>query len=229
MAENPRPSAAPKQEEFNNTDGDHDSGVDESTQGHEATTNGDLGSPKKSPTKIPAPKKLSMTSPTKTPTKTTPKTPEAPSADKKKVPMNKVQVGAAPSPNLKTVTSKIGSLQNTSYKPGGGKVKIENRKLDWKAQPRIAAKNDTYTPGGGDKKIQQVKLQWNAKSKIGSLENATHKPGGGDKKIESVKLDFKDKAKPKIGSKDNMKHTPGGGTVKNPEENGEPVQVSITT
>lgn len=68
--------------------------------------------------------------------------------------MNKVQVGAAPSPNLKTVRSKIGSLDNASYKPGGGKVKIENRKLDFsKAQPKIAAKNDKYTPSGGDKKV----------------------------------------------------------------------------
>jgi microtubule-associated protein tau len=70
------------------------------------------------------------------------------------VPMNKVQVGSAPSPNLKTVRSKIGSLDNASYKPGGGKFKIENRKLDFsKTQPKIAAKNDTYVPGGGDKKV----------------------------------------------------------------------------
>jgi len=70
------------------------------------------------------------------------------------VPMNKVQVGAAPSPNLKTVRSKIGSLDNASYKPGGGKVKIENRKLDFsKAQPKIAAKNEKYAPSGGDKKV----------------------------------------------------------------------------
>jgi len=68
--------------------------------------------------------------------------------------MNKVQVGAAPSPNLKTVRSKIGSLDNASYKPGGGKVKIENRKLDFsKAQPKIAAKNEKYAPSGGDKKV----------------------------------------------------------------------------
>lgn len=201
-----------------NTDGDHDSGVDETTQRHEApTTNGDLGSPNKSPSKIPAPKKLSMPSPTKS-MKGSPKTPEGPpsTGDKKKVPMNKVQVGAAPSPNLKTVRSKIGSFDNTSHRPGGGHVKIESRKLDFShAQPRIAAKNDTYTPGGGDKKITQVKLQWTAKSKVGSLDNASHKPGGGDKKIESMKLDFKDKAKPKIGSTDNIKHKPGGGAVKN--------------
>ncbi|CAA9993424.1 unnamed protein product [Nesidiocoris tenuis] len=136
------------------------------------------------------------------------------SPDRIKLPMNKIQVGAAPSPNLKVVRSKIGSLENAKHKPGGGNVKIESRKLDFKTGSRIEAKNDAYAPGGGEKKIQQVKLQWNAKSKIGSLENATHKPGGGDKKIETVKLDFKDKAKPKIGSKDNIKHIPGGGNVK---------------
>lgn len=77
--------------------------------------------------------------------------------DDAEVPMNKIQVGAAPSPNLKTVRSKIGSLENASYKPGGGKVKIENRKLDFsKAQPKIAAKNDKYTPSGGDKKVGSV-------------------------------------------------------------------------
>lgn len=69
------------------------------------------------------------------------------------LPMNKVQVGSAPSPNLKVVRSKIGSLQNTSHKPGGGQVKIENRKLEWKAGTRVEAKNNAYVPGGGDKKV----------------------------------------------------------------------------
>ncbi|XP_076759786.1 microtubule-associated protein tau [Xylocopa sonorina] len=190
----------------------------------EPTTNGvaDLAT-KKSPSKaIEADKRSTAGSPVKSPSKSVkslPRTPETPSStvgqEKKKLPMNKVQVGSAPSPNLKTVRSKIGSLENASYKPGGGKVKIENRKLDFsKAQPKIAAKNEKYTPSGGDKKIAQVKLQWNAKPKVGSLENATYKPGGGDKKIETVKLDFKDKAKPKVGSKDNAKHIPGGGSVK---------------
>lgn len=68
--------------------------------------------------------------------------------------MNKVQVGNAPSPNIKAVKSKIGSLDNATYKPGGGKVKIENRKLDFqKAAPKIAAKNDAYIPSGGSKKV----------------------------------------------------------------------------
>lgn len=74
--------------------------------------------------------------------------------------MNKVQVGAAPSPNLKVVKSKIGSLENSTYKPGGGRVKIENRKVDFSsAHSRIAAKNDTYQPGGGDKKVGASKLK----------------------------------------------------------------------
>lgn len=73
--------------------------------------------------------------------------------------MNKVQVGNAPSPNIKAVKSKIGSLNNTTYKPGGGKVKIENRKLDFqKVTPRIAAKNDAYVPSGGTKKVNVLVL-----------------------------------------------------------------------
>jgi microtubule-associated protein tau len=68
--------------------------------------------------------------------------------------MNKIQVGAAPSPNLKVVRSKIGSLDNATHKPGGGNVKIETKKIDIKAAPRIEAKNDQYQPKGGDKKVK---------------------------------------------------------------------------
>lgn len=71
------------------------------------------------------------------------------------VPMNKVQVGNAPSPNIKAVKSKIGSLDNAAYKPGGGKIRIENRKLEFgNITPKIAAKNDTYAPSGGSKKVK---------------------------------------------------------------------------
>lgn len=71
--------------------------------------------------------------------------------------MNKIQVGSAPSPNIKAVKSKIGSLDNATYKPGGGKVKIENRKIDFNnVSTRIAAKNDAYTPSGGTKKVLNI-------------------------------------------------------------------------
>lgn len=69
------------------------------------------------------------------------------------VPMNKIQVGNAPSPNLKAIKSKIGSLENATHKPGGGHIKIESKKLDFKVAPRIEAKNDKYQPKGGDKKV----------------------------------------------------------------------------
>lgn len=204
----------------NSTEGDNDSGVDESTQGNEI--NGDGRTPRKTsksrtssatPTKGSRSLSRNSKSPSLKSPDSTATTPGS-ATEKKKLPMNKIQVGSAPSPNLKVVKSKIGSLENASYKPGGGKVKIESKKIEIKATPRIEAKNDKYVPKGGDKKIVQQKLQWNAKSKIGSLENASYKPKGGDKKIETIKLDFKEKAAPKVGSKDNIKHTPGGGDVK---------------
>jgi microtubule-associated protein tau len=71
------------------------------------------------------------------------------------VPISKIQVGTAPSPNLKVVKSKIGSLENASYKPSGGNVKIEHRKIEiGEVKPKVAAKNENYVgPSGGQKKV----------------------------------------------------------------------------
>ena len=38
------------------------------------------------------------------------------------VPMNRVVVGTAPSPNLWSIQPKVGSLDNAHHRPGGGKV-----------------------------------------------------------------------------------------------------------
>jgi len=132
----------------------------------------------------------------------------------KKVPMNKVQVGYAPSPNLMKVQSRIGSLSNTDHKAGGGNVRIESRKLEWEAKPRTKMVNENYSgPGGGDKKIETRRLTWNASSKVGSLgDHRKHVAGGGDKKIETRKLEWN--AESKIGSTKNLKHKAGGGNVK---------------
>uniref|UniRef100_A0A6P7GF55 Microtubule-associated protein 2-like n=1 Tax=Diabrotica virgifera virgifera TaxID=50390 RepID=A0A6P7GF55_DIAVI len=128
------------------------------SQNADQSSNGDNRSPRKSSksrTSTSTPVARSLSRGSKSPSLKSPDsnvTTPGSATEKKKLPMNKVQVGHAPSPNLKVVKSKIGSLGNTNYKPGGGNVKIENKKLEFKVAPRIEAKNDRYTPKGGEKK-----------------------------------------------------------------------------
>ncbi|KAJ6655091.1 hypothetical protein lerEdw1_005995 [Lerista edwardsae] len=70
--------------------------------------------------------------------------------------------------DLSKVSSKCGSKTNIKHKPGGGDVKIENQKLNFKEK---------------------------AQAKVGSLDNVGHVPAGGTVKIESHKLLFREKAK----------------------------------
>ncbi|XP_050827695.1 microtubule-associated protein 4 isoform X8 [Serinus canaria] len=93
---------------------------------------------------------------------------------------------SAAGPDLRHVRSKIGSTDNIKHQPGGGKVQIQNKKVD----------------------LSKVS------SKCGSKANIKHKPGGGDVKIENQKLNFKEKAQAKVGSLDNVGHSPAGGAVK---------------
>jgi len=213
---------------LHNTDGDADSGVDESTQAHEIVEQPEpkrmMSSriPRKTPPDSPLKRARSSNPPEsrRMPrSKSVPKPPfssfslaVAPEPNKK-VPMNKIVVGNAPSPNLMKAQSRIGSLSNNNYKPGGGQVKIEHRKLEWNAAPKTKVINEGYVPGGGDKKaIESRKLNWNAQSRINSLDKNNHKPGGGDKKIEHRRLEWN--VESKIGSTKNMKHKPGGGQIK---------------
>ena len=85
-----------------------------------------------------------------------------------------------------TPKSKIGSLSNIKHTPGGGKVKLENQKMDLS----------------------------NVKSKCGTFSNVNHKPKGGDVKIVEQKLDLS-KVKSKCGSMENAKHRPGGNKSRN--------------
>ena len=160
------------------TEADADSGVDESTQNGTSPskpTNNQSGSsagisriPKKTPPSTPAKRGRNLE---QRPTgqrppvrsKSVPKPFTAyglhnislddTATPVKKVPMNKIKVGNANSPNLKKIQSKVGSLANASHKPGGGEFKIKSQKLDWKAAPRTDALNDKYVPGGGTKKV----------------------------------------------------------------------------
>merc|ERR1712223_616912 len=217
-----------------NADGDHDSGVDENTQhpvGESPTKKiGSGGATTRIPKKTPpvSPVKVAARSRAtggaagggRVPrSKSVPKpftswaTPPSTSESAKKVPMNKIKVGMTQSPNIKQVRSKVGSLSNATHKAGGGDIRIENRKLDWKKDGRTDAFNSSYKPGGGDKKIENRKLEWNTSSKVGSLHNAKHKAGGGNVKIMDQKVKIKVQ-QGKVGSLANVKHKPGGGDKK---------------
>lgn len=119
---------------------------------------------------------------------------------------------AAPLPDLKNIKSKIGSTENIKHQPGGGKVKILEKKLDLtNVQSRCGSKDNLkHTPGGGKVQIVHKKIDLsNVTSKCGSKANIHHKPGGGNIEIKNEKLEFK--VQSKVGSLDNIGHVPGGG------------------
>lgn len=63
-------------------------------------------------------------------------------------------------------------------------MKIETKKVQIEAKSKIGSlQNANYKPGGGDKKIETRKLEYNAKSKVGSIINMKHVPGGGHVKV----------------------------------------------
>uniref|UniRef100_A0A3P9CC88 Microtubule-associated protein n=1 Tax=Maylandia zebra TaxID=106582 RepID=A0A3P9CC88_9CICH len=116
------------------------------------------------------------------------KKPAVPRAPRTPRPIN------APTPDLKNVRSKIGSIDNIKYQPGGGKVSsTPNNKTSDPSTPAAKARVQIL-----NKKVDVSKVT----SKCGSKDNIKHKPGGGDVKIESHKLNIK--AKSKIGSVDNV-------------------------
>ncbi|XP_056600152.1 microtubule-associated protein 4 isoform X3 [Triplophysa dalaica] len=120
-----------------------------------------------------------------------------------------------PMPDLKNVRSKIGSTDNMKYQPGGGKVQIVHKKLDFShVTSRCGSKdNIKHVPGGGNVQILKKKVDLSkVTSKCGSKDNMKYKPGGGDVKIESHKISIN--AKAKVGSVENVGHEPGGGNIK---------------
>ncbi|XP_067290558.1 microtubule-associated protein 4 isoform X3 [Pseudorasbora parva] len=124
---------------------------------------------------------------------------------------------STPAADIKSVRSKIGSTDNIKYQPGGGKVQIVSKKVDYShVTSRLGSKdNIKHIPGGGNVQILSKKVDLSkVTSKCGSKSNIKHKPGGGEVKIESHKVNFKDKAQSKVGSMDNVNHEPGGGNIK---------------
>ncbi|KAM3604022.1 uncharacterized protein V6R79_005405 [Siganus canaliculatus] len=173
-----------------------------------ASTNGEGGTShrRRVITKPPVPKQTPME-----------KKPPVPRAPRTPRPIN------APTPDLKNVRSKIGSIDNIKYQPGGGKVSsTQNNKTSDPSTPAAKARVQIL-----NKKVDVSKVT----SKCGSKDNIKHKPGqssntcrtcfsvwsftnylllpigGGDVKIESHKLNIKPKSK--VGSMDNV--GPGNG------------------
>lgn len=63
--------------------------------------------------------------------------------------------------------------------------------MQWNAKSKIGSlDNAAYKPGGGDKKIESLKMDFKdkAKSKVGSKDNVKHQPGGGDIKVSQEAL-----------------------------------------
>ncbi|XP_033507082.1 uncharacterized protein map4l isoform X5 [Epinephelus lanceolatus] len=173
-----------------------------------ASTNGENTHRRRVITKPPVPKQTPME-----------KKPPVPRAPRTPRPIN------APTPDLKNIRSKIGSIDNIKYQPGGGKVsstpnnkasdpstpaakarvQIVHKKLDFShVTSRCGSKdNIKHVPGGGNVQILNKKVDVSkVTSKCGSKDNIKHKPGGGDVKIESHKQNIKTKSK--IGSMDNV-------------------------
>uniref|UniRef100_A0A3P9K7B2 Microtubule-associated protein n=1 Tax=Oryzias latipes TaxID=8090 RepID=A0A3P9K7B2_ORYLA len=173
-----------------------------------ASTNGEATHRRRVITKPPVPKQTPLE-----------KKPAGPRPPRTPRPIN------APTPDLKNVRSKIGSIDNIKYQPGGGKVsstpnnktsesstptakarvQIVHKKLDFShITSRCGSKdNIKHVPGGGNVQILNRKVDVSkVTSKCGSKDNIKYKPGGGDVKIESHKSNIK--AKSKIGSLDNM-------------------------
>ncbi|KAE8595594.1 hypothetical protein XENTR_v10015807 [Xenopus tropicalis] len=85
-------------------------------------------------------------------------------------------------PDLKNIRSKIGSTDNMKHQPGGGKVQIVSKRVNYS----------------------------HVQSKCGSKDNIKHVPGGGNVNILSKKVDVS-KVPSKCGSKPTIKHKPGAG------------------
>ncbi|XP_017345731.2 microtubule-associated protein tau isoform X1 [Ictalurus punctatus] len=142
-------------------------------------------------TKPPVPKQMPL-----------PKKPPVPRAPRS------ARIPNAPLPDLKNVSSKIGSTDNMKYQPGGGKVQIVHKKMDFShITSRCGSKdNIKHVPGGGNVQILNKKVDLSQVTpKYGSKDSINHKPGGGNAKIESQKS----KSKSKTGSMDSVGQEPG--------------------
>ncbi|NWX36714.1 MTAP2 protein, partial [Notiomystis cincta] len=99
------------------------------------------------------------------------------------------------------IQSRCGSRDNIKHSAGGGNVSSMDTLSHFLLQRFNFLFCVSFSfVGGGRVKIESVKLDFKekAQAKVGSLENAHHVPGGGNVKIDSQKLNFREHAKARV-------------------------------
>ncbi|NWW67553.1 MTAP2 protein, partial [Ifrita kowaldi] len=99
------------------------------------------------------------------------------------------------------IQSRCGSRDNIKHAAGGGNVSSMDTLSRFLLHHFTFLICVSFSSvGGGRVKIESVKLDFKekAQAKVGSLENAHHVPGGGNVKIDSQKLNFREHAKARV-------------------------------
>ncbi|KAF1406809.1 Microtubule-associated protein 2, partial [Spheniscus humboldti] len=118
------------------------------------------------------------------------------------------------------IQSRCGSRDNIRHSAGGGNVSSTDTLPDFRlSHSSLLICISFFCVGGGRVKIESVKLDFKekAQAKVGSLENAHHVPGGGNVKIDSQKLNFREHAKARVDhGAEIITQSPGRSSVASP-------------
>ncbi|NXH20594.1 MTAP2 protein, partial [Bucco capensis] len=118
------------------------------------------------------------------------------------------------------IQSRCGSRDNIKHSAGGGNVSSMDTLADFLLSHFSLLICIPFScVGGGRVKIESVKLDFKekAQAKVGSLENAHHVPGGGNVKIDSQKLNFREHAKARVDhGAEIITQSPGRSSVASP-------------
>lgn len=108
--------------------------------------------------------------------------------------------------------SRIGSLDNASYRSLRGNIELPRNEVKWKSGSKIGSlDNITHLPKSSNIQVFSEKLDWQASAKIGSWDNADHKPKKSPFRIPHFNKNWNKTPVSKIGSRVNINHKPGGG------------------
>ncbi|NXY42691.1 MTAP2 protein, partial [Ceuthmochares aereus] len=118
------------------------------------------------------------------------------------------------------IQSRCGSRDNIKHSAGGGNVSNQAAcEQAPPPRSSLSICVSSFCAGGGRVKIESVKLDFKekAQAKVGSLENAHHVPGGGNVKIDSQKLNFREHAKARVDhGAEIITQSPGRSSVASP-------------